>query len=490
LFVDGRVAFKLSAVDIAPSLKTSEQNIEGVDFVKIRFDIFSDDGVKEGEIFGVWNVKNNSNTTLAEVLAGEAVFVYDESTAENHIGKTPNTVTEDGKKKFDFVQELLNQVVPRKRSVGDANYTLIDENGQFNNVTENALELFKDHFKVDNDAINGGKNTFNKLKKDYGITEKDKIIDKETLVGVTKTEADVLINASTAGDTGLYELYEYAVKAFVRKMIAEAERYANDTTGFKDRGGALRNGVSYSFGSNDSISEYRLIATNKTYAPYPYPTGEPYDSYRGNVGQADPGKQYSGLKRDEKEVIWDQYFNTADCDQITNHKFYPQSWAGIDCSGFVQRVINAADPAISSNNGVPPVVIRVDNLNNYSIVCNASGRYLANRTWVKYFFDYFDDRRVSEYIVLPDSGTERERLIKIIKKGDLIRYGNSHISIVYSEKWGTSQHGGDYDVIHAFGWECSGATCNKYPWFRKVGITPNNHLGLSAPSGFGRIKLW
>jgi len=47
-------------------------------------------------------------------------------------------------------------------------------------------------------------------------------------------------------------------------------------------------------------------------------------------------------------------------------------------------------------------------------------------------------------------------------------------------------------VVHAFGWECStpSTLCTNYPWFRKVGMTANNHPGLPAPSGFGRIKLW
>jgi hypothetical protein len=500
-FVDGRVAFKLSAVagqDIAPSSATIPA---GIDFVKVRFDILSDNDIKEGEFFGFWNVKNNSNITLEEVLNGEAVFVYDESTAENHVGKTESIVTEDGQRRFDFVQELLNQVVSRKRSVGDANYTLIDESGVFNSATKAAIELFKQHFNVNNDTINESKNSFNKLKKDYGLTEKDKIVDKETLVGVTKSDADVLINGTSgsSGDAGLYELYENVVKAFVRKMIAEAERYSNDTTAFKDRGGALRNGVSYSYGSNDNLSQYQDAATNRTYAPYPYPTGEPYDSYRGNVGQVDPGKQYAGL-RDTEKAIWDTQFLTANCDQITNHKFYPQYWAGIDCSGFIQRVINAADPALNPNNGMPPVTIwDVPNLEEYKVVClgpGANNRDLKNRTWVSYFFDYFSDsRRATRYIVLPDSGTERERLLKLIKKGDLIRYDDIHISMVYSERWGVSNKGTDYDIIHAYGSSTYfDRIMNKYVFSREVIITgndlPSQGGGILQPTGFGRLKLW
>jgi len=84
-----------------------------------------------------------------------------------------------------------------------------------------------------------------------------------------------------------------------------------------------------------------------------------------------------------------------------------------------------------------------------------------------------------------------ENDIEKLKQGDLVRY-DGHISMVYSDRWGESEHGGDYDVVHAFGWECStpSTLCTNYPWFRKVGMTANNHPGLPAPSGFGRIKLW
>ena len=82
---------------------------------------------------------------------------------------------------------------------------------------------------------------------------------------------------------------------------------------------------------------------------------------------------------------------------------------------------------------------------------------------------------------------------RLIHRGDVIQYNKSHISTVYSKKWGLSEHGGKYDIIHAFSWECSDPNsqkCRKYPWFRKVGVTANNHRGLKKPSGFGRIRLW
>ena len=86
-------------------------------------------------------------------------------------------------------------------------------------------------------------------------------------------------------------------------------------------------------------------------------------------------------------------------------------------------------------------------------------------------------------------GPKKTGFRNYLKKGDLIRYGDKHVSIVHSDRWGESVYDGDYDVIHAFSYECSN-NCGDYPWLRKVGITADNHPGLPASSGFGRIKLW
>lgn len=100
--------------------------------------------------------------------------------------------------------------------------------------------------------------------------------------------------------------------------------------------------------------------------------------------------------------------------------------------------------------------------------------------------------------MLPASGTERERLLELLKKGDLVRYGNTHVSIVYSERWGESRYNGDYDIIHAYGQPRADINGDGNPneFARKVVITPNEMLlpdltmSLSNPTGFGRIKLW
>jgi len=518
-FVDGRVAFKLSAAAIAPSTAT----IQGDDFIKIRFDIFTDDGVKEGEIFGVWNVKNNSNTTLAEVLAGEAVFVYDESTAENHIGKTPNTVTDDGKKKFDFVQELLNQVVPRKRSVGDANYTLIDENGQFNNVTVNALELFKQHFKVDNDAINESKNSFNKLKKDYGFTDQNMIIDKETLVGVYQRDTDVLINETTTGDTGLNELYDNVVKKFVQSLMNLENSYrinANPTNALHQwvsRTGqilqttaAQRQAIAYSYGGRQTISQfnttvskhgapsYNDIENNQAYSAY--------QNYQGNIGDAldtetNPilkkhgiigggSRKWPGLYQDEY-LVW---YNNQSLE-----RYYHENWAGLDCIGFALHGLRYADDPgryaqaqslIGTGDTIIPgvsvaEVCGSDNCGTRNSIHTYVGLMNTN---VQRFFDLSNDDLLY-YWERTDESQE------LIHKGDFVRYGNTHISLMYSERWGMSKFDLNqypaiqYDIIHAYG-----SSSYHGGFSRKVIITGNdirdNQGNIIEPSGFGRIKLW
>ena len=56
------------------------------------------------------NVRHNGKTTLQDVLNGQAVFVAD-GIASKSTGTAYDT------RKFDFVKEMLNQAVPRKRNL-------------------------------------------------------------------------------------------------------------------------------------------------------------------------------------------------------------------------------------------------------------------------------------------------------------------------------------------------------------------------------------
>lgn len=89
------------------------------------------------------------------------MFVHDSNGDDNHIGKTGDNVTVDNDKKLDFVQELLNQVVPRKRSVGQ-NYKLLETNGVYNDEVIEPVRLFRTNFGFESPS-----RTFAKLKKDY-----------------------------------------------------------------------------------------------------------------------------------------------------------------------------------------------------------------------------------------------------------------------------------------------------------------------------------
>lgn len=69
-------------------------------------------------------IKSNKNVKFNEVIAGREVYTQDADT------ESKSTSTYIG---FNFVQELFNQVIPRKR--GFVGYGLIDEDGKYGNTT-------------------------------------------------------------------------------------------------------------------------------------------------------------------------------------------------------------------------------------------------------------------------------------------------------------------------------------------------------------------
>ncbi|MDH3976727.1 MAG: hypothetical protein OEV42_20890, partial [Deltaproteobacteria bacterium] len=236
------------------------------------------------------NVRHNGNVTLEEVLNGTAVFTFDNNI--NHSGsyREADLIKEDGSKKaieerdntkrFYFIQEMLNQVIPRKRELrrngGAVNYNLLNEDGRYNQSVVDALQIFKDSFNmagIDTDRIKYGNtlvdieyengafkayretdrtsNIFKKMMKDYGMRDVDgvsslwlnKVIDNGLLVGNTETTVrsdtptrDQYINFAPlnhVNDTGLYELYKNVVEPFNKAMITEMERYAGRPVNFE-----------------------------------------------------------------------------------------------------------------------------------------------------------------------------------------------------------------------------------------------------------------
>jgi hypothetical protein len=443
------------------------------------------------------------------VLAGEAVFVYD-SDEENfsnadHIGVTEKEMTDNAHKKFDAVQDMLNQVLPRKRTIiaGDTidvannTYAYLDsDDGIYTIPTKNAVTLFKSHFNIDNQDIANQQNSFYKLMQDYGLKTaatdwKDKIIDKETLVGLQQRSTDVTVNtAANNNDTGLYELYTNVVKKFVDNMIAEAERYASDevekdwkarTGEGPDQHGA---GMSYCFGCKDNIKQFNGAVVNcpvdSTQDIIDRENDGNQTHYRGNIGPlnnqdcqiggaAEKAGKWPGLI-DVEQKQW------VSANYPTSHVFDPKNWAGIDCSGFVQRAIVKAK---SHEKYAQQVNIQINSIKP------SPGLELVGAS------GFFSDTH-SFYKARKGSGVESSEETKILRKGDLIKYGG-HISMVYSDK---ADDDGKYEIIHAFGPDSGKADIDNDDksdkvFARKVTKTANYVPDeLTNPKGYGRIRLW
>jgi len=534
-FRDSKVQFRLFGTNLTESQKT----------IPLTFQALNDDGMQLASISATYTVKDNSNTTLKEVLAGKAVFVQDCFTENNVVTCESQGEYEpelpDEQKKFYFVQELLNQVVQRKRGVTD---DLLVEDGYYGGNASKAVNTFKTAFNINvNTNANNLTDTFRKLMKDYELEGSegdyfDKIIDKETLVGKVQRTGegtkDVFVNdGSATDDTGLYELYVNVVVPFVDAMIEEGERYAglkgavsdntaptDDWTSRTGEGPGQHGsytGMSYSFGGKNNMLEFNTRVSqckapeSTTITPYynaEYQRRRGYivtdtsvdSNYSGNinnetnctVGSGTDPKKYVGLYRSEWLVRQDTnnmdryYQRLADGSygELTDRwsQFLTHYWAGIDCSGFSQRVIHSGRNVVEGVNISIPIP--------------------SSATWIN-AASHFTDNRV-HYMENPTQDDERLSLKKQLRKGDLVRYGNSHISIVYSDRPAcTEDKNGDttcsYEIIHAYGGDDdkgmyrypdipeAAANRNKRVFGRKVIKTWNN---IADPTGFGRLKLW
>ncbi|MDH3976818.1 MAG: hypothetical protein OEV42_21355, partial [Deltaproteobacteria bacterium] len=492
------------------------------------------------------NVRHNGNVTMKDVLAGDAVFVFDENNERR--GEYNEADTEETRKVY-YVNELLNQILTRKRGIG--NFQLLDEeSGFYDQQTADAIGLFKSNFgmslvkeTVGNEVRNHGNTVamlnfdpvtkafsydatddtspiFRKLMKDYGKREAgesanwlNRIIDKGLLVGTEQKEEDYLVNnaANTENDTGLKELYANVVVPFVGGMIDKGNEYVNYGESFRSRRDRVVQGVSYSFGNHMRIDEFTTYKSETVGAPLNYPICNPtfennycadneFYNYRGSLGDADPENMYAGLKEHEYNRWMNSYFNLDNNNHTTfipdDHYFYPLHWAGIDCSGFVQRMVNAADPVTNSGSDVPPVTVNVKNLEDYFEACDDLSCYRRNRSWNEYYFNDQYEATYNKSLV-----NNRIEMLKKLKRGDVLQY-RGHIAMVYSDRVDCS--GGnnvcDYQIIHAHGVHeiCSNQEnlpeVNCVPDMRKVIIqTINSQLrsdNLINPRRMGRFMLW
>jgi len=499
---------------------------DGIDSVTLEFNLLDEKNKVLGKIEGIWNVKNNSNTTLKEVMDGKAVFVQDPVSDKNHKGESAPNVP-DEEKKIDFVQELLNQVVPRKRNLDldgtiimSTTYYLIDEHGGFEFWTSDALRVFKKNFGAattswGNTSEDNSNETFQKLMKDYdhrnNMTEYFyKIIDKETLVGEVRSDSDIIINGRTipgssgqiAEDTGLYELYDNVVVTVIGDIIQEALGYTTQPTdNWKARTGEGPRGcrqsdppcpeehgpgMSYSFGCGDSINGFNTVANCRALSMEDILALEDTienppivdNEYRGNIGRNDceignGTLDWAGLTSSELN----RWVNDGGEDE---HPFHPFNWAGIDCSAFAQRAVRDCEDD------------ERDNRLGITIKIPRSGNWIEST-------DFFIEDRVF-LMEHPDSDEQRKRLEKKLRKGELIYYeGTSvnHISIFYSDKPVILGDDAIYQIIHAFGVRQADIDNDSDLEFsRKVVITPNRMRTSTSigqfplPKRYGRIKLW
>jgi hypothetical protein len=495
------------------------------------------------------NVKNNSNVSLDQVLKGEAVFVYDDTSDVNRLGayRDQTQDAKDENKRFYFVQELLNQVVPRKRNLDDPfnpghaySYMLINEDGNFGSDTYNQLVAFKDKdnfnlgvndkvgpYPYDNNVDNTS-DTFRKLMKDYNKRQTGnswlidgapddswlyKIIDMNTLIGrdkripeptvttLTQDNADSLPNSAannTRKDTALYELYKNIVERFVKKMIQEAERYAGTAhpgvgnevlpvdnwvarTGQGPGQHGTPNGMSYCYGCkqtvdtfNDTIARWKA-PPNGVYATIP-------DGYRGDIND---NTGAIGATIDKKK--WPGLYNTEINANSLDQPFYPHYWAGIDCSGFVNRLLKYAQESMNTNGSIINMNVPVQvgsGTANYTE--ETAMDWVGNNT-------FFNTDGISY-------SRPFNQVQQFIRRGDILNYNGDHVSTVYSDRptsCTTNANGQTtctYEIIHAYGGDTYKKIINgieQRVFSRKVLVTPNDiSTTISNPTGFGRIKLW
>jgi len=513
---EGLGAVRFIGATLAPRIMVGGQGI-GNDFVAIDLEL---QDKLSGTVSGIYsyelNVKNLYNTTLQEVLEGQAVFCEDPifqsgSTADlaNHMG-----ISNEKERKFDYFIEMLNNVLPRKQSVL-RNYYLEHgkyfrspmQFGKFDGPVVDALEIYIREFNVgmERSAI------VQKIVKDYslyGNPEIDfwysRIVDKYLLVGNEFTFNDTKPNSGAVGeDTGLYEL-DQVVSSFINEMILEADRYRTAPVGglyiprnnepLETRGV----GLPYSYGAKDSVEEFEMWSV-----PVMAPRSEDVpDEYRGNLLELAlrqlgieppedlPSKKWTGLSRDEMNV-WKPIGGP-------NHKYFPHHWSGIDCSGFVQRMYSS----------IRNDAVRVTN----ATVLESSFPEIGDRNPTNlrsnlHLFDHLDVETGVTVNLYRTYSLKQDREIQgecVMRSGDLVGW-QGHIAIVYRV---IREDGGKrciVDLVHAYGsgrrypedsrkneyWDVANPRLTTDDEFVKKVLITHSHIGgLSDGRYIGRVVLW
>ncbi|MCD6572416.1 MAG: hypothetical protein J7K62_04015, partial [Thermoplasmata archaeon] len=387
---------------------------------------------KERHTVGGLYVRDNSNIRIKDVLEGRAVYVYDEGVES----KSEDTVKEWGNRKFDYVQELLNQVVSRKFFLYDkdgnsVDYEFLEEDGIYGFHTEGAIEVLRSSFEWIgwrwSDVIIKLREQY---ENNFSYKEwRDKVVDKGLLVGdkyIYHPRRVVLEDTTNIARDGLLELYQNYVEVFIDSMMKRGEDYLDTThnvtwvgrrgydglfirpyrkkghieinagslivytdttvvtwdtllvidsiivdsignvdTTYKDsvvpdsiivkperasyvnhiRNSGVQKVVAYSYGGCDTPERFRVkIRSHRNYngirdwLEYGYPN---------QVGEH--SREYMIWNReyrpDRDTIEYKLLLKIKDPEDTTKRlyresEFYPGDWAGVDCNGFVQEVLN------------------------------------------------------------------------------------------------------------------------------------------------------
>ena len=166
-------------------------------------------------------------------------------------------------------------------------------------------------------------------------------------------------------------------------------------------------------------------------------------------------------------------------------QFKETLWAGIDCSGLVQRSVNRADDL-----DLPGAHSDLDDLGD-GLQCKVGSKGCEPCGSGDYVPEY-------AHTIL-DKNTSKDKkpdLIKTARKGDVVVY-SGHIALVYSDRLACdNQANCTYEIIHAYGGGRNGEY--RYPHYDP--ILPGEEVfarkvirtwqDIAKPTGFGRIKLW
>lgn len=183
-----------------------------------------------------------------------------------------------------------------------------------------------------------------------------------------------------------------------------------------------------------------------------------------------------------------KYPGLRDTEMNRSSQYYAfENWTGIDCAGFVQRMVTAAKVL-----SIPGVNCKINDLKDADT--NPQNHLDDGGLHSQAFFT--GTSRTASFDIpqgnKPSIISERNNLLRKLKKGDLIRYP-LHISTVYSDRstCSTSAEACNYEIVHAYGgnrYDFDGNGIEeKNEFSRKVVRTRQN---ISKPTGFGRIKLW